>query len=88
MIKDKQSKGMIEVSFLSFVTELAFVLSVPLIVAALIGHYIDKYTHNKFIFLTFFMLFAIILSCAMVVKKVSFVLKQINEKYEKQKQKD
>ncbi len=82
MTSEKRSKIRKEISLMSFTVELAFILAVPMIVLAFLGHILDKAIDSGFLFLIIFTTVGIIISSMITVKKVTSILNQVNKDYE------
>ncbi len=82
MTSEKHSKIRKEISLMSFTVELAFILAVPMIVLAFLGHILDKAIDSGFLFLIIFTTVGIIISSMITVKKVTSILNQVNKDYE------
>jgi len=71
-----------KVSFFLFAVELAFVLVIPMVLLAFLGHAIDKFT-NKSFFLILFTIVGMIISSIITVKKVLRAIERVSEDDEK-----
>jgi len=82
----EEKKGR-KTSFFIFTTslELGFYLAIPVLVFTLIGKWLDRFFNSGFLFLVIGATLGIVIATVITVKKVSFLIKEADRKYEEDK---